>query len=123
MILSSRNRTGPRVSVEDPDNQPYSKAVSKRRRAAPSKVARDSLKTLPSFILQRDNNRYNQSFTMSHRKFEAPRHGSLAFLPRKRASRHRGKVNFLGSSVTAIFADLIFRSRASPKTIPKSQSI
>ncbi|RMZ75660.1 hypothetical protein DV737_g5192, partial [Chaetothyriales sp. CBS 132003] len=28
----------------------------------------------------------------SHRKFEAPRHGSLAFLPRKRASRHRGKV-------------------------------
>ncbi|KXT07503.1 hypothetical protein AC578_568 [Pseudocercospora eumusae] len=29
---------------------------------------------------------------MSHRKFEAPRHGSLAFLPRKRASRHRGKV-------------------------------
>ena len=30
--------------------------------------------------------------TMSHRKFEAPRHGSLAFLPRKRASRHRGKV-------------------------------
>ncbi|TEY74828.1 hypothetical protein BOTCAL_0069g00250 [Botryotinia calthae] len=29
---------------------------------------------------------------MSHRKFEAPRHGSLAYLPRKRASRHRGKV-------------------------------
>ncbi|KAK2753135.1 60S ribosomal protein L3 [Onygenales sp. PD_40] len=29
---------------------------------------------------------------MSHRKFEAPRHGSLAFLPRKRAARHRGKV-------------------------------
>ncbi|KAI9653202.1 MAG: 60S ribosomal protein L3 [Alyxoria varia] len=29
---------------------------------------------------------------MSHRKYEAPRHGSLAFLPRKRASRHRGKV-------------------------------
>merc|ERR1712098_392193 len=25
-------------------------------------------------------------------KFEAPRHGSLAFLPRKRAARHRGKV-------------------------------
>lgn len=32
------------------------------------------------------------SHTMSHRKFEAPRHGSLAFLPRKRAARHRGKV-------------------------------
>jgi large subunit ribosomal protein L3e len=29
---------------------------------------------------------------MSHRKFEAPRHGSLGFLPRKRASSHRGKV-------------------------------
>jgi len=29
---------------------------------------------------------------MSHRKFEAPRHGSLGFLPRKRAARHHGKV-------------------------------
>eukprot|EP00178_Gracilaria_changii_P002236 TRINITY_DN1331_c1_g1_i1.p1 TRINITY_DN1331_c1_g1~~TRINITY_DN1331_c1_g1_i1.p1 ORF type:complete len:415 (+),score=62.44 TRINITY_DN1331_c1_g1_i1:25-1245(+) len=29
---------------------------------------------------------------MSHRKFERPRHGNLAFLPRKRCSRHRGKV-------------------------------
>jgi len=29
---------------------------------------------------------------MSHRKFEAPRHGSLQFLPRKRTRRHRGKV-------------------------------
>ncbi|KAH7036223.1 ribosomal protein L3-domain-containing protein, partial [Linnemannia elongata] len=28
---------------------------------------------------------------MSHRKFERPRHGSLGFLPRKRASRHQGK--------------------------------
>jgi len=28
---------------------------------------------------------------MSHRKFSAPRHGSLAFLPRKRSRRHRGK--------------------------------
>ena len=28
----------------------------------------------------------------SHRKFSAPRHGSLGFLPRKRAKRHRGKV-------------------------------
>ncbi|KAG6058910.1 60S ribosomal protein L3 [Claviceps sp. LM77 group G4] len=28
---------------------------------------------------------------MSHRKFEAPRHGSLAVLPRKRAARHRSK--------------------------------
>jgi len=29
---------------------------------------------------------------MSHRKFEAPRHGSLGFRPRKRAKHHRGKV-------------------------------
>jgi len=29
---------------------------------------------------------------MSHRKFSAPRHGSLAFLPKKRSQRHRGKV-------------------------------
>ena len=29
---------------------------------------------------------------MSHRKFERPRHGSLGFLPRKPASRIRGKV-------------------------------
>ena len=28
----------------------------------------------------------------SHRKFEAPRSGSLGFLPRKRCKRHRGKV-------------------------------
>jgi len=29
---------------------------------------------------------------MSHRKFSAPRHGSLAFLPKKRSRRHRAKV-------------------------------
>jgi large subunit ribosomal protein L3e len=29
---------------------------------------------------------------MSHRKFEAPRHGSLAFLPRKRCKRGHGKI-------------------------------
>lgn len=29
---------------------------------------------------------------MSHRKFEAPRHGSLGFLPKKRAARHRGRI-------------------------------
>jgi len=39
--------------------------------------------------LHRDNHPRDK---MSHRKFEAPRHGSLAFLPRKRAARHRGKV-------------------------------
>merc|ERR1712244_68046 len=30
-------------------------------------------------------------FTMSHRKFSAPRHGSRGFLPKKRSVRHRGK--------------------------------
>jgi len=29
---------------------------------------------------------------MSHRKYESPRHGSLGFLPRKRAKKHRGKI-------------------------------
>ncbi|BAM81088.1 60S ribosomal protein L3 [Cyanidioschyzon merolae strain 10D] len=29
---------------------------------------------------------------MSHRKYEAPRHGSLGFLPRGRTKRHRGRV-------------------------------
>ncbi|CAO2593327.1 60S ribosomal protein L3 [Lemmus lemmus] len=29
---------------------------------------------------------------MSHRKFSAPRHGSLGFWPQKHSSRHRGKV-------------------------------
>jgi len=30
---------------------------------------------------------------MSHRKFEAPRHGSKGFLPKKRAKRRRGRVS------------------------------
>lgn len=33
---------------------------------------------------------------MSHRKFEHPRHGSLGFLPKKRAKRIRGKGKSLG---------------------------
>merc|ERR1712168_1694192 len=32
---------------------------------------------------------YNSN--MSHRKFEAPRHGSKGFLPKKRSKRHKGK--------------------------------
>lgn len=32
------------------------------------------------------------SFPQSHRKFSAPRHGHLGFLPHKRSRRHRGKV-------------------------------
>merc|ERR1711894_412398 len=31
-------------------------------------------------------------FIMSHRKFSAPRHGSMGFYPKKRSCRHRGKV-------------------------------
>ena len=31
-------------------------------------------------------------FFQSHRKFSAPRHGSLGFLPKKRSRRHRGRV-------------------------------
>jgi len=34
----------------------------------------------------------NTTSNMSHRKFEAPRHGSMGFLPRKRAKRGHGKV-------------------------------
>merc|ERR1711881_701428 len=29
---------------------------------------------------------------MSHRKFEAPRHGSLGFLPKKRCTKTKGKI-------------------------------
>jgi large subunit ribosomal protein L3e len=29
---------------------------------------------------------------MSHRKFEAPRHGNLGFLPKKRTKKHQGKI-------------------------------
>merc|ERR1712038_1293422 len=32
------------------------------------------------------------TLTMSHRKFSAPRHGSMGFYPKKRSRRHRGKV-------------------------------
>merc|ERR1711942_372440 len=35
---------------------------------------------------------YHQIYgSMSHRKFEAPRHGSKGFLPKKRSKRHKGK--------------------------------
>ena len=34
----------------------------------------------------------NKYLFQSHRKFEAPRHGSVGFLPKKRAAQHRGKV-------------------------------
>jgi len=45
---------------------------------------------------------------MSHRKFEHPRHGSLGFLPRKRAARHRGKgISFFLFILLFIFVLLI----------------
>jgi len=34
---------------------------------------------------------FPQTSTMSHRKFSAPRHGSMGFYPKKRSKRHRGK--------------------------------
>jgi large subunit ribosomal protein L3e len=34
----------------------------------------------------------SHSSFQSHRKFSAPRHGSMGFYPKKRAARHRGKV-------------------------------
>lgn len=33
-----------------------------------------------------------QLLFQSHRKFSAPRHGSMGFYPKKRSKRHRGKV-------------------------------
>ena len=45
---------------------------------------------------------------MSHRKFEHPRHGSLGFLPRKRAARHRGKGIQSNSSYSFFFFFKIF---------------
>ena len=58
---------------------------------------------------------------MSHRKFEAPRHGSLAFLPRKRAARHRGKVKryaFLHCAFAGAIANSD-RPNSFPKDDPK----
>ncbi|KAG4163498.1 hypothetical protein ERO13_D01G175001v2 [Gossypium hirsutum] len=49
----------------------------------------------PKGVLERYTKRARELACLqkiSHRKFEHPRHGSLGFLPRKRASRHRGKV-------------------------------
>src|SRR5438874_2627921 len=55
---------------------------------------------------------------MSHRKFEAPRHGSLAFLPRKRAARHRGKVKRYHTSLPAANLPVLTPS-SFPKDDPK----
>merc|ERR1712209_141248 len=35
---------------------------------------------------------FSSSLIMSHRKFSAPRHGSMGFYPKKHSKRHRGKV-------------------------------
>lgn len=47
---------------------------------------------LACYCARTTSNHLFLSWTCSHRKFEAPRHGSLGFLPRKRTRRHRGKV-------------------------------
>merc|ERR1712018_956563 len=44
---------------------------------------------------------YISNLIMSHRKFSAPRHGSVGFLPKKRASRQRGKVKSFPKDDTA----------------------
>jgi len=38
---------------------------------------------------------------MSHRKFEAPRHGSLQYLPKKRTKHHRGRIRSFPKDNTA----------------------
>jgi len=43
---------------------------------------------------------------MSHRKFEAPRHGSLGFLPRKRSRSHRGRVRSFPKDNSALAVHL-----------------
>lgn len=43
---------------------------------------------------------------MSHRKFSAPRSGSLAFLPRKRSKHHRGKVKSFPKDDQAVMPHL-----------------
>jgi hypothetical protein len=76
-------------------------ALTRLRLALPTADIREEVNFVP--FIELDNtttltNDYSlsqgdsQAEVMSHRKFEAPRHGSLAFLPRKRAARHRGKV-------------------------------
>lgn len=55
---------------------------------------------------------------MSHRKFEHPRHGSLGFLPRKRASRHRGKGDLRLSSLSEAAFLLQEDSKIQRKIIP-----
>ena len=49
-------------------------------------VSRETYRSFPTQSSNRSSSR------QSHRKFRAPRHGSLGFLPRKRSRRHRGKV-------------------------------
>jgi len=43
---------------------------------------------------------------MSHRKFEAPRHGSLQYLPKKRTKHHRGRIRSFPRDNSALPAHL-----------------
>jgi large subunit ribosomal protein L3e len=60
---------------------------------------------------------------MSHRKYEAPRHGSLQYLPKKRTKHHHGRIRsfpkdnasapchltgFMGYKVNTIIYDIFF---------------
>ena len=75
-----------------PAMAPYCPGGCLRRRFFPSEV--------PFFFLPFDKfprlplRRLPISLPMSHRKFEAPRHGSLGFLPRKRSKTLRGRTSF-----------------------------
>ncbi|CEJ53808.1 Putative 60S ribosomal protein L3 [Penicillium brasilianum] len=57
-----------------------------------TRQAQNAFHTFRSSLSRRPQHANDNRVKMSHRKFEAPRHGSLAYLPRKRAARHRGKV-------------------------------
>lgn len=48
--------------------------------------------SLRCLLGQSEADRLCSSSPQSHRKFSAPRHGHLGFLPHKRSRRHRGRV-------------------------------
>ncbi|OEL23779.1 60S ribosomal protein L3 [Dichanthelium oligosanthes] len=82
--------SSPRVYVPSPSHSPHPSLPRRHppQVSKPRAAASPPLRPLPSIPFARRE----EEATMSHRKFEHPRHGSLGFLPRKRCSRHRGKV-------------------------------
>jgi hypothetical protein len=81
--LPPRSTSQPRLCHTAP-NPRY--IVAHRRRTS------EAIKDLFSSPHQSPPSSTSWIVKMSHRKYEAPRHGSLGFLPRKRAARHRGRV-------------------------------